>query len=872
MEQSQEKSTASIRAERQPKHKKIVRWLWIATIVGLIGTVLLFVALSFSDLPSFEELENPKYDTASQVYSADGEVFGRYYVENRVPVSFEELSPNVKNALIATEDERYHRHSGIDLRGLVRAIFFVGKRGGASTITQQLAKLLFTGSPASGFERIMQKFKEWIIAVRLERKYTKEEIMAMYLNKFDFLYEADGIKAASEVYFNKDQADLFVEEAAMLVGMLKNPSQYNPKRYKDHAMKRREVVLKQMQRNELLSQVQYDSLRVIEFDDTNFTKRTHNTGLAPYFRMVLGEEIKRILKDENLSTRRPDGKPFDIYRDGLKIYTTIDPIIQEHLEASALEHMKKLQKTYWNHWKNLDEWTYREEETTDEEIEIRARSLNKFIFSSNRAQNIRKKSLDAIVNTIKSTIDGFTLRDIDIERMLAEEEDRGTLRRLVKKKLIGTKLQDKYRTVMRGEHWKDLKRAWDTYQDDVLDNFDEEVKMKVFTYDNDKFEKDTTMTPLDSIKYHRSFLQIGSMAVDPKTGDIKAWVGGINHKYFQYDHVTSDRQVGSTFKPFIYSTAIEQTNISPCYEIDDIPYTIHQGEGTFNLLKDWTPENANGEYSGERYSLYRGLMTSKNTVSVYLMKEVIGSVAPVRNLAKNVGIPLKKVPEVPSICLGSADLSVFDMTGAYTAFANNGNYNKPVYIRKIEDKYGREIYKSIPDNNPAIHPYRNFVMIDMLRKVMQQGQPNFHGLKSDIGGKTGTTNDYVDGWFMGITPNLICGTWVGGEDRWTRFRTLSLGIGARMARPVFAKLMHRIEKDENVDYDAKTRFHTPAGDIGIELDCEMYNALRGGGWGDEDESFEDEGFGDEFDQAIPPQDSTNMDEEDEEEFGEEFNE
>ncbi len=884
-------SRREIQQKRSSTYRNIVRLLWVLTVLGIVGVAVLFYMLSKSNLPSFEELENPKYDQASQVFAADNTVFGRYYVENRVPITYDELSPNLVKALLATEDERFHEHSGIDGEALGRVLtktFLLQNRsaGGASTITQQLAKLLFTGTPASGFERAVQKLKEWIIAVRLERKYTKEEIIAMYLNKFNFINGAYGIRAASEIYFGTTPDKLKQEEAALLVGMLKNPSLYNPLRRPEKTMKRREVVLKQMVKNDLITQTEYDSLRVLDLDMTRFERKTHTDGLAPYFRMVLGEELKKILRSE--AEKRSDGKPYDIYRDGLKIFTTIDPIIQGHLEASVGKHMKKLQTKFWKHWKNEDAWTYREpptefdinglplDGTTEEEIIIRNKVLKNLKFGSDRAKYYRSKLLQPTINDIKSDIDNFELRNVDIERMLAEEKSDGTITKLVKDKMIGSKLAAKYRTVMKGEKWTALQDAWENYNATVEKAFKKPVKMRVFTYENEAMEKDTVLSPIDSIKYHRSFLQVGSLAVDPVTGYIKAWVGGINHKYFQFDHVTSDRQVGSTFKPFIYSTAISQVNISPCFEVDDIPYTIHQGEGNFTLLKDWTPKNANGEYSGERFTLFKGLQWSKNTVSVYLMK-LLGDVSPVLDLAKNLGFASKKIPPQPSICLGSADLSVMDMTGAYTAFANNGLYNKPIFIRSIQDKYGREIYKGIREDLPAIEPNVNYVMVQMLKNVMNQGLPGFYGLKSEMGGKTGTTNDYVDGWFMGLTPDLVVGTWVGGEDRWSRFRTLNLGIGAKMARPVFANFMQSIEKDSTADYNIKARFKIPPGDIGIEIDCELYQQERGGSddWDDENEGFGDDQFNDEIIQDSTLQNiesggQTTEDEEDED-FGEEFN-
>ena len=689
-------SGAEIRAQNRPRYKKIISVLWVLVALGIIGIIVLFYFVSKSDLPSFEELENPKYDYATQVFAEDRTVLGKYYIENRVPVGYDELSPNLIKALIATEDERYYDHTGIDFEALARAVtkrIFMGNTsaGGGSTISQQLAKLLFTEKPGSGFARVKQKLQEWVIATRLERKYTKEEIIAMYLNKFNFINGAYGIKAASEIYFGKHPTDLAMEEAAMLVGMLKNPSRYNPRRFKDNTMKRREVVLKQMEKNGYINQVEYDSLRVIAMDMTRFNRSTHADGLAPYFRMELRKELKRVL--ENETERKPNGEPFDIYRDGLKIYTTIDPKTQAHAENSMLEHMKELQATFNSRWKNEDPWTFREEPnellnepgTSDEEMEARAYRLDYLIFESERARDMRSKVLGKAIENYKEELDGFTLRDVDIRRMLEEKETKGYLRKLRKKKMIGKGLLEKYQNFMKGDSWPELQKVWSNYKAEVKKAFEKEVKMTVFTYENQALEKDTVMTPLDSLKYHRNFLQTGMLAVDPISGYIKAWVGGINHKYFQYDHVTSDRQTGSTFKPFVYATAIQQQGFSPCYEVDDIAYTIHTGEANFGLLQDWSPMNAGKEFSGERYSLFKGLMWSKNTVSVYLMKQ-LGDVAPVRELVSNLGININKIPPVPSICLGAADLSVYDMTGAYTAFANNGIYNKPMFIKRIEDK------------------------------------------------------------------------------------------------------------------------------------------------------------------------------------------
>ena len=867
--QEQLKTAKEIRELRAPLYQKLVKWMWGLSILGVIGIAILFYALSFADLPSFEELENPKNNLASEVYASNGEVLGRYFIENRIPVDFDKISDHVIDALIATEDERFMNHAGIDFKGLGRAgvktvLLGDSSAGGASTITQQLAKNLFTDDPSSSFtKRVLQKLKEWIIAVRLEKKYTKQEIIAMYLNQFSFLNGAFGIKAASEIYFGKNQEDLEIQEAAMLMGMLKNPSFYNPIRRPDTTFHRRMIVLKQMEKNDLLSQTQYDSLRALPLGMKSFKRKTHDDGLAPYFRMHLREELKRILT-KNKETYKSDGTPYNIYEDGIKIYTTIDPIVQAHAEDAMKAHMKKQQEKFWKRWKGKDPWTYRdpaddrEPEEIDADIESRQRSLKKLIRTTDRYQSLREQHLADILKKISKDIDGYELRDFDIDRMMAEDKDKGAIAKLVSRKIVPTNRAVKYRKIMNGADWKVLKTQWRKLQNTVKKKFDEPVEMVVFDY-NPQNEKDTVMTPLDSIRYHRMFLQFGSMAVNPITGHVKSWIGGINHKYFQYDHVTSDRQVGSTFKPFIYATAIHQMGFSPCHKVPDIPYTIHQGEGNFVLFEDWTPKNAGGEYSGEDFTLIRGLQYSKNTISVYLMKQ-LGSTELVRQLVHKMGLDkerkrsngMYRIPKVPSICLGSTDLSVLEMTGAYTTFANNGLYNKPIFITKIVDKNGKTIYSEKALEDRAMDSKPNYVMLHMLKQVMNQGQRELHGLKSEMGGKTGTTNDYVDGWFMGLTPDLVVGTWVGGEDRWIRFLSLRDGIGAKMARPFFADLIRKLENDENADYDAASRFYVPKGALGIEIDCSLYPETEKNPFApeNEDESFgdqvkEEEGFGDE---------------------------
>ncbi|MCB0661492.1 MAG: transglycosylase domain-containing protein [Saprospiraceae bacterium] len=808
--------------ERMPTYRKIIAGMWALLVAGILGVILTFVLLSFSDLPTIEELENPKSELASEIFGSNGEVLGRYYVENRVPVNYTELNDTLVNALISTEDERYFSHCGIDFRALGRIVFktvLLGQKssGGGSTITQQLAKLLFTEKPGSGVERVVQKLKEWIIALRLERRYTKEEIIAMYLNKFDFLYDSDGIKAAAETYFGKSQKDLKVEEAAVLIGMLKNPSLYNPKSRPESAKTRRNVVFQQMIRNDHLNKASYAFLSEKPIDMTNFKRSNHATGLAPYFRMVLAEYLKNdILQREEC--RKKDGSMYNIYRDGLKIYTTIDPKMQAIAEKVMVGHMKEVQKAFWQTWKWDDPWKYKTDSDTEVPLELREAGLKRLIRSTDRYNQKRDEIMSEILQKVEDQIDGLKVTDWEMELMLEEEKRRGAFSRELARDYISPENAAKLRDCMKSPLWEKLKKDWETFQKEADAVMNKKVPMTVFAY-NEKMEKDTTMSPLDSIKYHRMFLQTGIMAVDPVGGFVKVWIGGVNHKYFQYDHVKSKRQVGSTFKPFVYATAINLQGISPCFTVYDQPQTIAPGDGNFGLLEPWTPSNSDGEYSGTLMTLYQGLKKSVNTVSVYLMKQ-LGDAHHVIQTCRQMGIDAD-IPAQPSICLGACDLPVIEMTGAYTTFANNGIANQPIFLTRIEDKNGKTIFTQLPEEHQALSPNANYVMVDML-KYATQGAYGFGNLKSECGGKTGTTNDYVDGWFMGITPDLVVGTWVGGEDRWIRFRSIQMGQGARMARPFFSSFIKALEESEDVDYDPEAKFYVPPGDIGIEMDCNVY--------------------------------------------------
>ncbi|MGH1335528.1 MAG: transglycosylase domain-containing protein [Aureispira sp.] len=870
-------------SKRLSGYKKAVRWMWRLYAVGFVVVLGIFYMLSF-DLPSFEELENPRSRIASSIYSSDGEVLGKYYIENRTPVIYDSLSSHLVNALIATEDERYLSHSGIDARALgrvlVKTVILQNENaGGGSTIPQQLAKLLVGRPNTKGKGKITRywllvstKLKEWLTAVRLERSYTKEEIIALYFNEFDFLYGANGIKSAAEIYFDKKPHELDVKESAMLVRMLKNPSSYNPRKNMPKALRGREQVLRNLQKKGHLTEGEYHQLRKDPIDMSHFQVKNHNDGIATYFRMYLREYLKKKLvqlAEDDPQYRKPNGEPYDIYRDGLKIYTTIDSRVQRHAEKAAWSHLKEHQKKLFDKWPQWNDpnptasskvknpWTWKDRKTTDTEIEARRLSLLKQVWNTKRYKAVRKHYLTTAVR--------HNLRDIDIDRLFQIVSYQKKPRRknryqpyvdgkmLLKKweetGFIKAKQAELYKKILSSPAIDSLE-----LQDKaIMDYMKTPVETTIFAY-NAKGEKDTLISPFDSIRYHRMHLQTGMLAVDPESGAVRAWVGGINHKYFKYDHVNREkaaRQVGSTIKPFLYAMTVDVRNLSPCYTVWDQPTTISKGEGKFNLLKDWTPKNAGG-YSGDEITLTEALNRSLNSVSAFLMKD-LKSPEPFRNFLADVGIDTSKgrVPSSAAICLGTPDLSPFEMTGGYTIFANSGVYTEPIFIERIEDKNGNLIYTAGSDqrSTAVLSEQGAYVMSEMLQRI-QRGK--FRGVKSRYGGKTGTTNFQADGWFMGITPDLVVGTWVGCDDRFIRFRGLKFGQGGKMARPIFANLLRNLEGDstliEDEVYSAKSRFFVPE-TIDVEMQCIRYDQFHEGNNtanGTDDATgtgiYEDEGF------------------------------
>ena len=828
--------------------------LWGAAIGGVITGMLIILAVSLSDLPDFEDLENPKYDLASIIYDTNGVPFGKYYIENREFVDYNDLSPHIRGALFSVEDARYFNHSGIDFRALIRVaiksvVLQQQNSGGGSTISQQLAKLLFNRSDISSQSKIKRafdiatiKFKEWITAVKLERSYTKEEIVAMYLNKFEFINGAHGVQSAAEIYFGKNQQELTKSEAATLVGMLKNPARFNPIRFSDRAKGRRDVVLGQMEDNGLLTKVELDSLTSMDIDMTKFNRSTQSEGIAPYFRSEMTKWLKDLLLKEEY--RNTDGSVYDIYRDGLKIYTTIDTQYQILAEKAVWEHLKVLQERYWKVWRNKDPLTY---EANEEQEAIRRESIARHIRDTDIYQELFNQYFADIARDAQSEL-SLEIKEPTIRRLMEQEDYLESL---------PADVRSSYAKVIKSDR---AQSQWKSFKSALESKMKEKILAKVFAYNEAGYEE-KEMTRMDSLMHQIRHLQAGLLSVDPRTGKIKAWVGGADHRTYKFDHVTMRRQVGSTIKPFVYATAIGVQGISPCQEYNDIQYTIAPGDAGFQVDAEWSPANSNGLFTGNKYNLYQGLLYSKNSITIRIVKEM-GTIELVRDLLHNVGIDKYErlpggrlmLPEVPSIALGSVDLSLMEMVGGYTTFANDGIYSEPYFIERIEDKNGKTIYQSSTLQRRAINSLYNAVMVDMLKN--NTGGGFGLGLKSENGGKTGTTNDYTDGWFMGITPNLVTGVWVGGDEKWVRFYTLDDGQGFVMARPIYQDYLKKLEELDNVNFDISARF--PKAPFGIQdiIDCSKYKQKEPGleketrlkekldldEFGDDDFDFESDDF------------------------------
>jgi penicillin-binding protein 1A len=724
---------------------------WKIFFYGLGGVMVFFLFASwglFGSMPSFEDLENPDSNLATEIISSDGVILGKYFEKNRSQLKYSDLPKNLVQALVATEDERFYEHSGIDGRGTLRAIASLGTSGGASTLTQQLAKQLFHGEGSKFLPfRIVQKIKEWIIAIRLERQYTKNEIIAMYCNVYDFGNYSVGVSSAAQTYFSKAPKDLTIDESAILVGMFKNSGLYNPVKNPQGVKNRRNVVLLQMEKNDIITQDQKLKLQALPIT-LKFKLESHREGTATYFREYLRDYMKKWVEEN----KKPDGSDYNIYKDGLKIYTTIDSRMQLHAEEAVEKHIANLQEQFF--------------------IEAKTNKNAPFV----------------------------NISQAETQRILMQA------------------MKASYRWTVLSE----LEKS----EEEIIASFSQKTKMKVFTW---KGERDTIMTPLDSIRYYKHFLQSGLMAMEPQTGNIKAWVGGINYKYFQYDHVGQGaRQVGSTFKPFVYATAIEQLGMSPCDTIVDGPFMIRKGR--HNVTEDWEPRNSDNKYRG-MVTLKQGLANSINTISAKLIDKT-GPEAVVE-LTHKLGVK-SEIPAQPSIALGAVDITVEDMVAAYGTFANQGVYVKPQFITKIEDKSGVVIYEPIPESHDVLNKDISFAVIKLLEGVTEggsgarlrtqgggSGDNRWTGypymFTNPIAGKTGTTQNQSDGWFMGMVPNLVTGVWVGCEDRSARFKSLTYGQGATAALPVWAYFMKLCYADENLKV-SKEDFDRPS-NLSIKVDC-----------------------------------------------------
>jgi penicillin-binding protein 1A len=758
--------------------------LWSIILFPVIFSFILFYNIWIGNLgfmPKLEELENPKSNLATEIYSEDGILIGTYFKENRSRGTYAELSPYLVNALIATEDKRFYRHSGIDFPGLVRVLFktvLSGNRssGGGSTITQQLAKMLFPREEFSNpLQMVNRKFREWVIAVKLERSYTKEEIIALYFNQLDFLNLAVGIKSASKVYFNCAPLELKIEHAAMLVGMAKNPSFYNPVRRPEATLHRRNVVLSQMLKVDYITRQQFDSLKTLPLG-LDFQKVDHKLGMATYFREFLRMEMnakepvrknywdeKKYIEDsiewatnplygwcyKNL---KPDGSTYNIYKDGLRIYTTVNSKMQVYAEQAVDEHLKH--------------------------------DLQKAFDKEKVWQKNAPFSSDLTSEQLKSIL------------------------------TISMKRSERYRVL----------RNKGVSMDSIVEIFNKPTEMTVFTW---RGETDTVMSPMDSIKYYKHFLQAGFMAMDPHTGYVKAYVGGIDYRHFQYDHVTqAKRQIGSTFKPFLYTLAMRD-GFSPCDRVLNVPVTIT--DPATGVV--WTPKSGSrDEWLGLEVTLRFGLAQSLNNISAWLMNRFKPKA--VIEIARNMGVR-SEIPEVPSIALGVADLTLFEMVGAYSCYANKGVYSQPIFVTRIEDKNGNLLSTFQSNKHEAISDRTSYLMLTLLERVVQRGtstrihSENFpYKIKAEVAGKTGTTNNQSDGWFIGITPNLVAGAWSGGEDRSIHFNSLTLGQGANMALPIWAIFMRKVYDNGTLGIKETDTFEKPA-DFFDTFNCIDYDGQDG---------------------------------------------
>ncbi|MBO4574225.1 MAG: PBP1A family penicillin-binding protein [Bacteroidales bacterium] len=738
-------------AKKNAKKKKDIKVylivLWSLFALSTISVYMLFYGINhewFGPMPTFEELENPETNLATEIISADGKLLGTYYIENRSNVSYQDISPNLINALVAIEDIRFYEHSGIDKIALFRVIKGIStghtEQGGGSTITQQLAKNLFPRDEnLSKLQLVVRKLQEWVTATKLEYNYSKDEIIAMYLNTVFYGHNAYGIKKATETFFGKQPDELSIEEAALLAGVVNAPTKFSPKRNPNNALNRRNLVLKRMEINGFITEQQYDSISQIPIDISHFGVLDHRAGQATYFR----EFLRGMMHEWAKTHYKPDGTPYNIYKDGLRIYTTIDSRMQQYAEDAVREHLAlDLQPSFYAHWED----------------------------------------------------------DPKAPFVLSNEED------VEKIMTLSMKRSERYR-VLRKAGWP---------MDSIVANFNTPIPMTVFSWDG---PFDTVMTPMDSIRYYKYFLQSALMSVETGTGYVKAYVGGNDYRFFQYDHVTqAKRQVGSTFKPFLYSLAMQEGEYTPCTKVANISYSIQLPDGKF-----WEPKDSGKAKLGEEVTLRWALAHSNNRISAYLMKR-FGPEATIQ-MARRMGVK-SDIPAVPSICLGVCDLTLYEMVGAISTFANKGVYVKPIFITKIEDKNGNVIEAFKAEKREAMDDVTAYKMIELMKGVVYEGTGvrlrYKYGLRYPIAGKTGTTQNQSDGWFMGITPDLTTGVWTGAEDRSVHFKTITLGQGSNMALPIWALYMQKVYADPTLGI-SKGDFTKPLSRVDLDFDCDKYD-------------------------------------------------
>ena len=735
----------------KPKQGKsnAIRNLWIIFGVLLLIVVLFFFCVAkgvFGTMPTFEELENPRTNLATEIISADGKILGTYYIENRSNVRYAELSHYMPEALISIEDERFTEHSGIDQKALFRVAFGVltgNKKGGGSTITQQLGKNLFPrGENLSTSKLVLRKFQEWITATKLEHNYSKEEIIAMYLNTVFFGHNAFGIRAAASTFFDKKPKDMNIEECALMAGVVNAPTLFSPVRNPERSLGRRNLVLRKMADNGFITQAECDSISLIPIDMSHFSIKDHNSGQATYFREFLRGELNEWAKN----TTRADGQPYNIYRDGLRIYTTIDSRMQHYAEEAVKEFMgNELQPMFYKHWKGQKNAPF---------------------------SNVTADEIDHILET----------------------------------------------SMKRTERYRNLKNAG-VPMDTIKTIFDRPVPMTVFSW---KGPIDTVMSPMDSIRYYKWFLQTSLISIESHTGHVKAYVGGLDYRFFKYDHVTqARRQVGSTFKPFLYSLAMQEGEYTPCTRIPNIQYNIKLEDGNV-----WSPGNSGG-HVGEEITLKYALAQSNNWISAYLMNQ-FGPNAVIAQ-ARRMGVE-SPIDPVPAICLGVCDLKLIEMVGAMSTFANQGVYIKPMFITRIEDKNGNVIQRFSPEESEAMSELTAYKMVELMKGVVQSGTGirlrSTYGLSNPIAGKTGTTQKQSDGYFMGITPDLTTGVWVGAEDRSVHFRSTQLGQGSHTALPIWALYMKKVYADKslNISKGDFTKPNIPG--VDLNFDCDRYEKVE----------------------------------------------